>query len=146
MKSKLIVLALATLLSLSYSNYVSAHEGMKHDEGMEESDHQKQSNMTKDEQTAHKMRVATEEDIMNLPHVGNKLCPVTGNPTNDGSMGEAVKYVYNGKIYNLCCKMCAKDFKKNPEKYSKIAEDEVAQPTMDEDEKVQEDHSGHDHK
>jgi YHS domain-containing protein len=40
-------------------------------------------------------------------------------------MGEAVKYEYNGKIYNLCCPMCVKDFKKNPEKYSAIAEKEV---------------------
>ena len=57
--------------------------------------------------------------------VGNKICPVTGNPVDDGKMGEAVKYEYKGKMYNLCCKMCVKDFKKNPEKYSKIAEDEV---------------------
>ncbi len=30
-----------------------------------------------------------------------------------------------GKIYNLCRDMRAKDFKKDPEKYSKIAEEEV---------------------
>ncbi|MBF0503842.1 MAG: TRASH domain-containing protein [Candidatus Omnitrophica bacterium] len=36
-----------------------------------------------------------------------------------------VKFEYNGKIYNLCCPMCIKDFKTDPEKYSKIAEDEV---------------------
>lgn len=61
--------------------------------------------------------------------VNNKICPVSGNkvpaPGEKGEMGEAVKYEYNGKIYNLCCPMCIKDFKKNPEKYSKIAEDEV---------------------
>ncbi len=61
--------------------------------------------------------------------VGNKICPVSGNPIpapgKKGEMGEAVKYEYNGKIYNLCCSMCIKDFKNNPEKYSKIAEDEV---------------------
>ncbi len=61
--------------------------------------------------------------------VGNKICPVSGNkipaPGEKGEMGEAVKYEYNGKIYNLCCPMCIKDFKKDPEKFSKIAEDEV---------------------
>ena len=62
--------------------------------------------------------------------VGNKFCPVSGEkipvPGQKGSMGEAVTYEYNGKIYHLCCPMCIKDFKKNPEKYSKIAEEEVA--------------------
>jgi YHS domain-containing protein len=57
--------------------------------------------------------------------VGNKLCPVTGNPVNDGKMGETVKYEYKGRVYNLCCQMCVKDFKKNPKKYMKVAEDEV---------------------
>ena len=67
--------------------------------------------------------------------VGNKICPVSGDkvpvPGEKGAMGdELVKYEYNGKIYNLCCPMCIKDFKKNPEKYSKIAEDEVAKEKM----------------
>ena len=57
--------------------------------------------------------------------VGNKICPVSGNPVDDGKMGEAVKYEYNGKIYNLCCKMCVKDFAKDPAKYSRIAEEET---------------------
>ena len=61
--------------------------------------------------------------------VGNKVCPVSGDkipaPGEESAMGEPVQYEYNGKIYNLCCKMCVKDFKKDPEKYSKIAEEEV---------------------
>ena len=59
--------------------------------------------------------------------VNNKLCPVSGEEV--GKMGDPVTIEHNGKIYNLCCSMCAKDFKKNPEKYSKIAEDEVAAQT-----------------
>jgi len=55
--------------------------------------------------------------------VGNQICPVSGNKV--GEMGEIVKYEYKGKIYNLCCPACIKDFKKDPEKYSKIAEEEV---------------------
>ena len=65
-----------------------------------------------------------------LIEVGNKICPVSGDkvpaPGEKGAMGaDPVKYEYNGKIYNLCCPMCIKDFKKNPEKYSKISDDEV---------------------
>ncbi len=56
--------------------------------------------------------------------VGNKICPVSGEKV--GEMGDIVKYEHNGKIYNFCCKACLKDFAKDPEKYSKIAEDEVA--------------------
>lgn len=55
--------------------------------------------------------------------VGNKICPVSKEKV--GKMGDVAKYEYNGKIYNLCCPMCKKDFAKDPEKYSKIAEDEV---------------------
>ena len=119
MNTKSLILAL-TVLGLS-SGVVLAHEGMEHEKGMEVADHEKQSVMNKSTD----MRVATDEDIKNLPNVGNKLCPVSGNPVDDGSMGEAVKYIYNGKIYNLCCQMCVKDFKKNPEKYSAVAEKEV---------------------
>ncbi len=56
--------------------------------------------------------------------VGNKICPVSGQPV--GTMGEVVKYEHNGKIYNLCCPACKKDFVKNPEKYSKAAEESVS--------------------
>ncbi len=56
--------------------------------------------------------------------IGNKICPVSGEAV--GTMGDVVKYEHNGKVYSLCCDMCKKDFKKDPEKYSKIAEDEVA--------------------
>ncbi len=55
--------------------------------------------------------------------VGNKICPVSGEKI--GGMGEVVKHEHNGKIYNMCCSMCAKDFNKDPDKYAKIADDEV---------------------
>ena len=120
MKSMLIILG--TVILLSYSNHVFAHEGMTHEEGMESMDHQKGSMM--------KMQSAATQANSKAVEVGNKFCPVTGNPVNDGKMGEAIKYEHNGKVYNLCCKMCAKDFKKNPKKYSKMAEDEVAKEKM----------------
>jgi len=65
----------------------------------------------------------TAAPVSDAVEVGNKFCPVSGEEV--GKMGDVVKKEYNGKIYNMCCKMCLKDFDKDPEKYSKIAEDEV---------------------
>jgi YHS domain-containing protein len=56
--------------------------------------------------------------------VGNKICPVSGEKI--GSMeGEPVKVEYKGKSYNLCCPMCAAEFKKHPEKYVKQVNKEL---------------------
>lgn len=122
MESRLIILTLIAVFSLSGHLFA--------EEGVGKNDPKEQLTRKESSDTSNEMRFATDEDINNFPNVGNKFCPITGNAVDDGSMGEAVKYVYNGKIYNLCCKMCAKDFKKNPEKYSKIAEEEVAQSTV----------------
>ena len=119
MKSRSIVVGVVTILSLIYSNSVLAHEGHEHMIS--------NGTMMDDDDMAE-----GQMDSKSAPavEVGNKICPVSGDkisaPGEKGAMGEAVKYEYNGKIYNLCCKMCVKDFKKYPEKYSKIAEDEVA--------------------
>ena len=43
---------------------------------------------------------------------GNAICPVTG----DKISGQH-SVIHNGKEYNLCCKACVKNFKKDPEKY-----------------------------
>lgn len=89
---------------------------------------------------------AIHSEIVN---VGNKVCPVSGEAI--GSMGDGYKVVHNGKEYNLCCEMCVKDFKKNPEKYAKIAEDDAAMQTDHTDEhqskKKESDqgHGGHGH-
>ena len=140
MKSKLTILSLGLVLFLSHSGFVLAHEGMKHDEGMEAMDHEKDSMMGHEEET---------EANSKAVEVGNKICPVSGDKV--GEMGDIVKYEYNGKIYNFCCKACVKDFKKDPEKYSKIAEEEVKAQGEGEmsDEKetghADDGHSGHDH-
>lgn len=120
MKSNMMaVLAVSGILIAGYAFANDGHDhstdngamkdGMMHDQGMMEQGKEGESKAIE---------------------VGNKVCPVSGNPIpapgEKGEMGEAVKYEYNGKIYNLCCSMCAKDFKKNPEKYSKIAEEEAA--------------------
>jgi YHS domain-containing protein len=69
----------------------------------------------------------TQEAAAEVPasvKVGNKICPVSGMPV--GSMGEGAEIEYHGKIYHLCCLGCDRDFNKDPEKFSKKAEDEVA--------------------
>jgi len=63
------------------------------------------------------------EEKSKAVEVGNQICPVSGSKV--GEMGEVVKHEYKGKIYNLCCPACIKDFEKDPEKYSKITDKEV---------------------
>ena len=53
--------------------------------------------------------------------VGNKLCPVTGQPVDGKTF-----YKYNRKRYGFCCPMCPEIFRDDLEKYSAIAEKEVA--------------------
>ena len=78
------------------------------------------------QQTPPAAQAATNVAAKKAVEVGNKICPVLGNPVAAGGVGEAaVKFEWNGKIYNFCCPMCIEEFKKDPEKYSKIAEDEV---------------------
>lgn len=52
----------------------------------------------------------------------NTICPVTGNAVD---MKNPVTVEYKGKIYNLCCPMCPATFNSDPEKYSKIAEEQA---------------------
>ena len=109
MKFKLIVLSLSTALlviSSQHQGYASTDSHVMPDGTM-----MKGEEMPKDS-------VASK-----AVGVGNKVCPVSGEKV--GEMGEVVKHEYKGKIYNLCCTACLKDFKKDPEKYSVIAETEV---------------------
>ena len=46
--------------------------------------------------------------------VGNRTCPVTGEKIQQQGK---VTIKYKGKIYNLCCAGCVKQFKRDPEKY-----------------------------
>ncbi len=80
----------------------------------------------------------------NTVEVGNKICPVSKEGVD--SAGGKVQVEYNGKIYNLCCKMCLKDFKKNPEKFSKIAEKEVAESNHEKSESQRKGNSHSDEK
>jgi len=68
---------------------------------------------------------STGQAVSQPVQVGNKNCPVLGNPVAGSTGDKPVQYEYKGKIYNLCCPGCLEEFKKDPEKYSKIAEDEA---------------------
>ena len=127
MRNKLIILTAALLLSSS--GCLFAEEGKK-EMMMDQNEMMAKEGTMMDQEV-----VPTETKAI---EVGNKICPVSGEdipaPGEKGEMGEAVKYEYKGKIYNLCCPMCIKDFKKDPEKYSKIADDEVAKEKMTQEE------------
>jgi len=55
--------------------------------------------------------------------VENKICPVLGEKIDEKLKAT---YEYKGKIYNFCCAMCIDAFKKDPEKYIKIIEEQKA--------------------
>lgn len=91
--------------------------------GPHESHGHKKGSMMKDK-NAHKEATHTDANRRSKAppdgiKVGNRICPVSNEWIPEG---EEIEYEYKGRIYSLCCKMCAKDFKKNPEKYSEIAE------------------------
>jgi YHS domain-containing protein len=68
------------------------------------------------EKGSHKDSMPKKEMSSDAVNIGNKICPVSGEEIG-GAMGEGVQVEYDGKIYNLCCTMCAKDFKKDPAKF-----------------------------
>ena len=105
---RFIVLSIVMLFALA--GYAAAYEDMEHNG------------------SAVKSEKMTSEVPSTAVEVGNTVCPVSGDKIEaGGNMGDPVKYEYNGKIYSLCCAMCIKDFKKDPAKYSKIAEEQAAQ-------------------
>ncbi len=66
--------------------------------------------------------VRAAEKVVN---VENTVCPVSGAKINPASGMEPATFEYKGKRYNLCCGGCIGRFKADPEKYSKIAAQEV---------------------
>ncbi len=57
-------------------------------------------------------------------HMGNKICPVTGETI--GEMGEGAEVEHNGKKIKLCCAACVETFNKDPESYVKMLEEKMA--------------------
>ncbi len=127
MKSKLIILTMVALLSCG--GFALAEQGHDHEEHGHE---------------GHKGSMKADTFSSEAVEVGNKICPVSNEPVDE--MGEPVQYEYKGKIYNFCCKMCVKDFKKNPEKYIKILEDmEELESEGEAEHKESHAHETHDH-
>lgn len=108
MKIKMMMLGVAAFL-LAGGTVVSAQEA----EGV----------LKSGEEKAAETAAAQEPAAASHVKVGNKICPVSGESVDKM---EGAQYEYKGKIYNLCCPMCVKDFTKDPEKYSRIAEESVA--------------------
>lgn len=125
---KRVVLASA-VLSLGMSSFLVFAEG-----GHDHHDHMNMQSEKSD------MKHPESSDVIN---VGNKICPVSDEVI--GSMGDAHVVEYEGKSYNLCCKMCAKDFKKNPEKYIEKINAELDGSGSNLDSGHGGAHSGHDH-
>jgi len=61
-------------------------------------------------------------------NAGNKVCPVSGERIDEKTKAA---YEYEGKIYNFCCAECIDEFKKDPEKYIKKAEQELNPQTQE---------------
>lgn len=66
----------------------------------------------------------TKEQLAKATPLNNTICPISKEKI--GNMGMAVPVIYKGKIVNLCCNGCPKDFAKDPEKYMKIVNEELA--------------------
>ena len=64
-----------------------------------------------------------------LIEINNKICPISHEPIGKDGM-KPVKIVHNGKVYNLCCTMCKKDFMKDIDKYSKMLDEEAAKESV----------------
>lgn len=134
MKIRLTILSIAVLaLATGYVYAAGGHDHGSHSD------------------SKHEEKVSSKAE-----NVGNKICPVSGEKI--GAMGKAYHVEYEGKVYNLCCKMCSKDFKKNPEKYLEKIREELEQSEHDDhsedkgskgshkgSHKDADDHSGHDH-
>ena len=74
-------------------------------------------------------------DEAKLVQVPNKICPISHEKVGENGM-QPHQVTHNGKTYNLCCSMCEKDFNKDPDKYAKMMEDEVAQTQAEEAKKM----------
>ncbi len=71
--------------------------------------------------------VAAQSFAEDAVKVGNKICPISGEEIAAGDMkGQEATVEYKGKVYNLCCSMCKKDFLKDPEAAIKLMEEKEA--------------------
>jgi len=105
---KMKIMALAIITALIGFNYAFAAEGHDH--------HEDKGSMAEHRESEEKSEAV---------NVNNKICPVSGENVKD--MGGGIAYEYNGKAYNFCCAGCVATFKKDPEKYVKIVQEQMGQ-------------------
>lgn len=97
---------------------MSCHEGAGQDAQTQATQNTQVMQMNSAEHSSMAHTALVSQEAVN---VGNKICPVTGEKIEDNTK---IAYEYKGKIYNLCCSACIEEFKKNPEKYIQIVEEE----------------------
>ena len=97
-----------------------------------------------DEMKADTMKADAAAAVQAPVQVNNKICPISGHEV--GKMGPAKTIEYKGKVYNLCCAMCEKDFNKDPEAAIKKIEEGMEKEDSGSAENAAEDASeGHEH-
>lgn len=81
-------------------------------------------------QVTPKQNISTEAPkVQPAVNVGNKICPVSGEKIGVNNMPPAT-FEYEGKIYHFCCSGCIEEFKKDPQKYIAIINEELkSKPT-----------------
>jgi YHS domain-containing protein len=79
------------------------------------------ANMTDQRQVEEEFKViesSQEAAELGLEEVGNQFCPLSDQKIDfDDPKHKPARLAYKGKVYNFCCDMCVKDFKKDPEKF-----------------------------
>jgi YHS domain-containing protein len=65
----------------------------------------------------------TQEAAQAVVKPVNTICPVTGGKIDENT---AFRVEYGGKVVGFCCADCIPDFNKDPEKYMKKVEEELA--------------------
>jgi len=116
MQKVVVLLAVLGLTLFTSGNLMAAH---MHEHG----DHEHKNHTEHSEAQMADKQTAEEGSHTEAVNVGNKICPVMGDKIDEKNK---VTYEYKGKIYNFCCAACPDEFKKDPEKYIQIIEQEKA--------------------
>jgi len=66
----------------------------------------------------------TKDQLAKATPLNNTICPITKEKI--GAMGAGVPVIYKGQIINFCCGGCPATFAKDPEKYMKVVQEELA--------------------
>lgn len=101
MKKFILMVVALSFMTFRADFAVLAHEDGDHDEHLESAAVVDLSNLNP---------VTREDGVIDL---NNKVCLMSHKDISGKDF-----YVYNGVNYGFCCKMCARDFAKAPEKFA----------------------------